>query len=177
MDILAHALWAAVGTTVAARRFRVGRRTAAATVALAVLPDVLHALPIAAWVVFGEGTAAALVDYAVATMGTEPALPATVAAVTDHIHCVTHSAVVASALTLLTWMATRTLWIPLLGWWCHIVIDVFTHSSQFYPSPVLYPFTMRGFDGLAWNTPWFIAVNYASLAVVWVCLLRTRNRP
>jgi len=31
--------------------------------------------------------------------------------------------------------------------------------------PVLYPFTQRGFDGLAWNTPWFLALNYAAIAL------------
>jgi membrane-bound metal-dependent hydrolase YbcI (DUF457 family) len=53
-------------------------------------------------------------------------------------------------------MVRRTLWIPLLGWWSHIVIDVFTHSADYYAVPVLYPFTERGFDGIAWITPWFM---------------------
>jgi membrane-bound metal-dependent hydrolase YbcI (DUF457 family) len=63
-----------------------------------------------------------------------------------------HSAVGAVVVTLLVWRLRRALWIPLLGWWSHIVIDVFTHSADDYPSPVLYPFTQRGFDGIAWNT-------------------------
>ena len=65
----------------------------------------------------------------------------------------------------------RTLWIPLLGWWSHIVLDVFTHSADYYPSPVLYPFTQRGFDGIAWNTPWFLALNYAALLLTWLWIL------
>jgi membrane-bound metal-dependent hydrolase YbcI (DUF457 family) len=87
-----------------------------------------------------------------------------------------HSAPIAAAATLLSWLALRRLWIPLLGWWSHIVIDVFTHSAAFYPVPVLYPFTYRGFDGLAWNTPWFLAVNYAAIAVVAAGLWFTRPR-
>jgi hypothetical protein len=39
------------------------------------------------------------------------------------------------------WAVRRTLWLPLLGWWSHIVIDVFTHSADYYAVPVLYPFT------------------------------------
>jgi hypothetical protein len=50
------------------------------------------------------------------------------------------------------------------------VIDVFTHSADFYPSPVLYPITQRGFDGIAWNTPWFVVVNYTALVAVGVWL-------
>jgi len=49
-----------------------------------------------------------------------------------------------------------------------------------YTAPVLYPFTVRGFDGVAWIEPWFMAVNYAVLAVagVWVMSMRagTANR-
>jgi hypothetical protein len=92
-----------------------------------------------------------------------------------HLHCVMHSALVAAAVTLLLWAVMRSLWLPLLGWWSHIVIDVFTHSADFYPSPVLYPITQRGFDGIAWNTPWFVVVNYAALAGVGVWLWMRRK--
>src|SRR3990167_8545381 len=75
------------------------------------------------------------------------------------VHCVFHSALVAAAVTALLWAWLRQLWLPLLGWWSHIVIDVFTHSADFFPSPVFYPITYWGFDGIAWNTPWFMALN------------------
>lgn len=65
--------------------------------------------------------------------------------------------------------------VPLLGWWSHVVIDVFTHSSDYYPSPVLWPVTREGLDGLAWNTPGFVAVNYAALAATYLWLLRRRR--
>jgi membrane-bound metal-dependent hydrolase YbcI (DUF457 family) len=51
-----------------------------------------------------------------------------------------------------------------IGWWSHIVIDVFTHSAEFYPVPLLYPLAYSGFDGLAWNTPWFMALTYPAIA-------------
>ena len=56
-----------------------------------------------------------------------------------------------------------------------IVIDVFTHSAAYYPVPVLYPITMRAFDGVAWNTPWFIALNYVALGATYLWLVRTRQ--
>lgn len=68
----------------------------------------------------------------------------------------------------------RSLWIPLLGWWSHIIIDVFTHSADYYPSPVLYPFTQAGFDGIAWNTPWFMVLNYVALGTTGWWLWRSR---
>jgi hypothetical protein len=50
-----------------------------------------------------------------------------------------------------------------------------THSADFYPVPVLYPLTMRGFDGLAWNTPWFMVLNYGAIAICAFVLWRRRT--
>ena len=74
---------------------------------------------------------------------------------------------VAGLLSLLLWPWRKMLWLPLCGWWLHIVIDVFTHSAEFYAAPVLYPITREGFDGIAWNTPWFMLLNYTALLLGW----------
>ena len=175
MDILAHGLWAGVGAVALQRRLRLTRSTVAVTVGMALLPDVVHLLPSLGWALFGDGSYAALRAYALALPGQEPVVPPLIGLLTHNLHCILHSAVVAAAATLLLWAMLRRFWIPLLGWWSHIVIDVFTHSADFYPSPVFYPFTQWGFDGLAWNTPWFMVVNYAALGVALVCLVRFRT--
>ena len=74
------------------------------------------------------------------------------------------------------WVAAGALRLALLGWWSHIVIDVFTHSAEHYAVPVLYPFTERGFDGIAWTTPWFMVLNSTALVAVGVWLLAGRRR-
>jgi len=176
MDIFAHALWAGAGAMLARRHCskiapRITPRVVVLTITLAALPDLFHLLPIIGWWLFGSGSLATLHSYAIALPTNEPPLPAIVAIWSHQLHCVAHSAVVAGAVTAVVWAVQRRLWLPLLGWWSHIVIDVFTHSVDFYPSPVLYPFTQRGFDGLAWNTPWFMAANYVALAAVGLWLL------
>ncbi|MDP2371705.1 metal-dependent hydrolase [Rhodoferax sp.] len=171
MDILAHALWVGAGVTLARRRWPITSATVATTVVLAALPDVLHLLPIIGWWLWGEGTLATLRAFAIAVPGQEPVVPALVELWSHHLHCIMHSAVIAGTVTLLCWALLRTLWIALLGWWSHIVIDIFTHSADYFPVPVLYPFTERGFDGLAWNTPWFLALNYVALGAAWCWLL------
>ena len=177
MDIIAHTLWAAAGATALQRRQTLSRGTLIATLALAALPDVLHLLPIAGWWLFANGSFAALSGYAVALPGQEPALPPGVQFWSHHLHCVMHGAPVAALVTAVLWAARRAFWIPLLGWWSHIVIDVFSHSADYYPVPVLYPFTERGFDGIAWNTPWFMVLNYALLTAAGLWLWRTRRDP
>ena len=176
MDIFAHTLWAGAGITLARRHWPIPPRTAASTVGLAALPDLMHLLPLAAWWVFGDGSADVLRAYAIAVPNQEPELPPPVALLSHHLHCIMHSALVAGAVTLLLWTLLRSLWIPLVGWWSHICIDVFTHSADFYPVPVLYPITERGFDGIAWNRPWMMALNYLALAAVGLWLFRHRAR-
>jgi hypothetical protein len=175
MDVFAHTLWAGAGVALLHRRWPMAPRTTAATVGLAALPDLVHLLPIVGWWLFGDGSLQVLQAYAIAVPNHEPALPPPISLWSHHLHCVLHSASVAGAVTLLLWALRRSLWIPLLGWWSHIVIDVFTHSADFYPAPVLYPFTERGFDGIAWNKPWFMVMNYIALGTVYVLLLRSRR--
>ena len=174
-DILAHTLWAGAGMVALGRRVPIAPRTIAAGMALAALPDLLHLLPIVGWWWFGNGAAAAMLAHAFPVPGELPPLPPLVAAWSYHLHCTMHSVFVVGAVTLLLWALTRSLWLPLLGWWLHLAIDVPTHSAEFFPTPILYPFSERGFDGLAWNTPWFMVVNYAALAAVAVWLWRRRR--
>ena len=175
MDVVAHALWAGIGLALARRRRPIAMRTAGATLALAVVPDLAQLLPLLGRALV-TGDAHVLIAYATALPGQEPALPAAVALWAHHLHCALHSAVIAGAVTLALYAVTRSLWIPLLGWWSHIVIDVFTHSADFYPAPVLYPFTQQGFDGVAWNTPGVLAANYAAIALAVGLLAATRRR-
>ena len=145
---------------------------------LAALPDVFHLLPIIVWWLLGDGSFATVRAYTIAVPGQEAWIPPLIVLWSQQLHCVLHSAVVAGAVTLLLWTIRQTLWVPLLGWWSHIVIDVFTHSADYYPSPVLYPITQRGFDGLAWNTPWFLVLNYVVLCTVgwWLWTSRSNAR-
>lgn len=178
MDIVAHALWAGLGIAAAQRcGARVSRRAAVATVALAVLPDLAQLLPLVAAALFRGDGVRVVSAYAAALPGFDATLPPEIRLALHHLHCAMHSAVIAALVTALLWLARRGFWWPLVGWWSHIVIDVFTHSADFYPSPVLYPFTERGFDGVAWNAPLALAANYLALAAATAWLLATRRRP
>ena len=176
MDILAHTLWAGAGVALLGRRVTIKPGKAAATIALAALPDVFQILPVLGWWLFGSGTFDAVKAFAIAVPGQEPSMPAQVTLFAHHTHCILHSALVAGVVTLIAWRVRGWILIPLLGWWSHILIDVFTHSADYYASPVLYPITQRGFDGIAWNTPWFMAVNYSALAVVFLVIVKTAKR-
>ena len=115
MDLLAHALWAGARVTWASRRWPMPTRNAVPTVVLAVAPDVPHMLPVTGWALFSAGQAATLEAYATALPGHEPVMPPWVEFMAHHLHCITHSAIIAGILALLMWAWTQRLWIPLLG--------------------------------------------------------------
>jgi hypothetical protein len=177
MDIVAHTLWTALAIASWRRRKPITGPMAAAALSMAALPDAVQLLPIALWWLFGNGTLDALQAYAMASPGVEPSLPPLVRDAAHHLHCALHSAPIAAAVSLALWPVLPKLWAPLFAWWLHIVVDVFTHSADYYAVPVLYPFTYRGFDGVAWNAPWFMALNYVALATVSVWLaIRWKRR-
>ncbi len=176
MDIAAHALWAAAGGAWALRRRFIDREELVATVALAVLPDLAQFLPLIAWVMVGTGSWHVLPTFALAMPGHEPPLPHWVALTSHHLHCLLHSGVIAGIATLTLSIGLGRMWLPLLGWWSHIVIDVFTHSSGYYPVPVLYPLNDWAFDGIAWTQPRMIIGNYLLLLVAWGLVWRGSSR-
>lgn len=178
MDIIAHGLWAGIGILIARRRWKVTPRNAWPTLLLAILPDVFHLFPILIWWAFGQGSFESVWAYAVPVAEQQPQLPPLVELLTFHLHCVLHSALVAAGTTILVCAINRKFWWPLLGWYLQIVIDVFTHSKAYFPSPVFYPISTYGFDGLAWPTPWFLWLNYAVIVLVGVLLfLKGNSKP
>lgn len=173
----AHGLLTAAALSLARRRFEITPTAARATVVASVAPDVLHALPVLAWALFaGHGALSLMRDYAFATPGREPWLPQWVAFSSHHLHCMAHSAIAAALVTQICWLAVRTVPIALLGWWSHIVIDLFTHSADFYPAPVLYPLSDWTFDGLAWNRPEVLVSTYLMLGLTWGWLAHSARR-
>ena len=176
MDILAHTLWVGAAAALASRHRALSRATVVGALGLAALPDLLHLVPILVWWLAGDGSLAVLRAYAVALPGQEPGMPAWVQFWSHHLHCVIHSAPVAVLVGGVLWFVRRAALMALLGWASHIVIDVFTHSADYFPVAVFYPFTDRGFDGIAWTSPWFMALNYGSLAAFWAWLAASRGR-
>ncbi|MGB7183522.1 MAG: hypothetical protein WBD34_12365 [Burkholderiaceae bacterium] len=176
MDMLAHGLWGGALVSIAYRNRPIARLTLPITIGMAVWPDIAHAVPLVFWWILGDGTWSALVAYAFATPGQEPVLPANVALLSHHFHCLAHSVIVAGTVTLTLWLILRSIWTPLIGWGSHILIDIFTHSADYYAVPILYPLNEWGFDGIAWNTPWFIGLNYSVLGAIYLWILQQKRK-
>ncbi|HUK39491.1 MAG TPA: hypothetical protein VLX11_00555 [Candidatus Acidoferrales bacterium] len=83
---------------------------------------------------------------------------------------ITHSLVVCACSFLLIWgLLRRPPWL-LLAWVLHIVFDIPTHTTRYFPTPFLWPFPTPFVNGVSWATPAFMAVNYACLITVYAVI-------
>jgi hypothetical protein len=74
----------------------------------------------------------------------------------------------------LVWgIVRRPVW-ELLGWGLHILIDIPTHTGIF-AIHFLWPLSSYGFEGIRWENPWFMAVNYGALLAVFGWMWRARR--
>lgn len=53
------------------------------------------------------------------------------------------------------------------GWLLHILMDIPTHTSSFYPTPFLWPLSSATVSGFAWSAPWFMATNVVLLGGIY----------
>ena len=163
MDVLAHGLWGGVGFL-----SRGGRAFAAAFV-LGLAPDLLSFglfhLAHPRWIsqrILGEVSGPPPISI----------LPEFV----FHAYNLTHSLLVWSALFGLIWVLIRKPPWVFLAWGIHILCDIPTHSSAYFPTPFLWPLPTPFVQGFSWATGWFMATNYAALLLVYVTLLVYRRK-
>ena len=88
----------------------------------------------------------------------------------------THSIVMFIAVFFLIYLITKHWFWPLTAWAVHIIIDIPTHSTRFFPTPFLWPVSDYVFNGISWATPWFMAVNYSALLIVFLMIAHNRAK-
>ena len=82
-----------------------------------------------------------------------PPDPASIPQFVDSFYNVTHSLVIFALVFGLVWFIRKKPFIPLFAWAAHIVLDIFTHSVDFYPTPFLWPVSDFVIDGISWGQP------------------------
>lgn len=92
-----------------------------------------------------------------------------------HLYDITHSFVTFAVVFAIIWaVLRRPLW-PMLAWPLHILMDLFTHSTSFFPTPFLWPLVSYRFDGVSWGTPPIFFTNVALLVFAYAMWLLQRH--
>lgn len=91
------------------------------------------------------------------------------------LYSVTHSLVIFLIVFGIVWAIRKKPFWELGGWALHILIDIPTHTSRFFPTPFPFPFSSFTVNGMSWGTPWFMIVNYISLITLYVFIFFRRR--
>ncbi len=167
MEIVAHVLWASAAV-ITARRYTNAGIPVRSTLWWAAFPDVLA---------FGPPIAAGVVLRLAGGPNSAPAE----GHILPHVHLglplypAAHSALAFLVVFALAAILARRVVVGMLGWLLHIVIDIPTHSLDYYATRFLWPVSDFRIDGVAWWTPWLWAATYAALGVVFLLLWKTRT--
>lgn len=176
MDIFAHGLWTGAAYKAASRKTGKSFNMWLA-VFLGVLPDLFAFTPMFLWMFWGQLTGDPAIPYFPRPETIEPAvidgLP--MFRLAHALYNISHSAIVFLVIFGLVYaLFRRPVW-ELGALLLHIFIDVPTHTYRFFPTPVLWPISEWKFDGLPWGTPWFMAVNYSAIVLVYFLFWRKRR--
>jgi hypothetical protein len=88
----------------------------------------------------------------------------------------THSLVVFAVVALVLWFAARDWFWLIWGWALHILIDIPTHSAEFFPTPFLWPISDFMIDGISWGVVWFMIMDVTLLVAVYTWLVMRKQR-
>ena len=155
MDTLAHGLWGGVGF------YRFGPKRFSAAFLLGMSPDLLS---------FGlfHVTRPGWMKLRLAG---DISGPPPISILPDYIfyaYNLTHSLVIWAAMFVLIWTIRKHPPWVFLAWSIHILCDIPTHGTSYFPTPYLWPLPTPFMEGISWTTPWFMMTNYTVLLAAYV---------
>ena len=85
------------------------------------------------------------------------------------LYKITHSLIVWLGFFLVLKIFHLDFWaLVFCGWGLHILFDIFTHTSEYFPTPILWPFSRFHFSGINWPNKWFMLFNYLVLTFLYL---------
>jgi hypothetical protein len=95
----------------------------------------------------------------------------------QNLYQYSHSLVIWAFVFMLIWIFYRRPRYELLGWALHILIDIPSHTTSFFPTPFLFPLSSYVFPyGVSWGNYWYMVINYSLLLAVWGYFLLKKTK-
>ncbi len=167
MDVLAHGLWTNVMYKLIPET-KNNKHTTYWGVFFGIFPDIVAFSPLWFYILYNL-----VINHhtfkLVRPEDNGPAFP--LETLTSQLYNFSHSLVIWAVIFAITWLIIKRLPWVLLGWALHIGIDIFSHSSQFYPTPFLFPISKFHINGHPWAELKFMVVNYGTLLILYVFLI------
>lgn len=164
MDIISHGLYGGIAY---GRSSRVSYATA---FLIGITPDLCS---------FGIFTVLSMLGFAVRPdWSAGPPDPSLIPQYVHTMYNVSHSLVIASLVIAFVWYVLGKHIVELFAWPLHVLVDIPTHASSFFPTPFLWPVSAFHINGVSWGTPWVFFSNIALLVVLygWWCVEKRMKR-
>ena len=157
MDYLAHGLWSYI-------IFNKIKKVKYA-IFFGLLPDNLS------WVVY--------LIYTLATKGLHFGAPVVenIPGWVFTLYNISHSLIVASFFIIIFSFVLKKMITYMLAWPLAILMDVFSHTRDFLPTPFLWPLSEWRFNGISWASSGFMIVNYVLIIsfLTYIFLKKKKN--
>lgn len=167
MDLISHTLWTAAlakGTS-----FKIKKKLSwAAATFFGIFPDMIAFTPLYAFLFINLFIGKYKFPLTLPDQ-LEPAHYDTflIFDITTLIYNLSHSLIVFFLFAALISIYKRRIYWEITGWLFHILIDIPTHSYSLYPTPFLFPLSDWKHNGIAWENPYLLIVNYVLLIFIY----------
>ena len=91
------------------------------------------------------------------------------------LYDISHSLVIASIIIFIVYKINKEFAFPMLAWPAHIILDFFTHSIEFFPTPILWPISDFKFDGIPWSNPIIFFTNVLLIFLLFIYRRKKSN--
>ncbi|KKR07506.1 MAG: hypothetical protein UT32_C0010G0023 [Parcubacteria group bacterium GW2011_GWC2_39_14] len=156
MDIISHGLWGGLAFG------RKNKLNYFASFLFGIMPDMFS---------FGILSIAAVLGLVKGpNWGQGIPSPDAIPAFVHTLYNLTHSLITFILLFGIVWVIRRKPYLPMLAWGLHILVDIPTHSFDFFPTPFLEPLSSFMLNGISWGHPIIFYPNVILLIagyVVW----------
>ncbi len=96
-----------------------------------------------------------------------PPDPSLIPTYVHSLYNVTHSLIVAALVIGGVWLFLKKPMIELFAWPLHILVDIPTHSTAFFPTPFVWPVSSFRIDGVSWGHPYIFFPNVIFLVILY----------
>ena len=132
------------------------------------------------WIAFFFGIMPDLFSFGIFTISTllgfvdgpdwrsGPPDPSSIPSYVGGLYNITHSFIVFAFVFLIVWVIRKKPYYLMMGWPLHILFDIGTHSTSFFPTPFLWPLISYRFNGVPWSDPQILIPNFVFLALIYI---------
>ena len=93
------------------------------------------------------------------------------------LYNISHSLITAFVFIAFVYFIKKDLTWPMLAWPVHIIVDLFTHSIEFFPTPILWPLSNYRFDGIPWSNIYVFTTNIVLIFLIFFYRFKGNTKP